>query len=93
MDYTIPPPDLRVRPLPGLHFDVLNGGKVEVCKEPPFSQSCQVSTKWLQDVNTVSNDLFIGRQYTRPKHSQTDKTSPEQEKMAPLQVNDVQPVN
>ena len=93
MDYTIPPPDLRVRPLPGLHFNVLNGGKVDVCKEPPFSQSCQVSTKWLQDVNTVSNDLFIGRQYTRPKHSQTDKTSPEQEKMAPLQVNDVQSVN
>ncbi len=68
LDYAHAIPDMRVRPLPGLHFNVLKDGKIDVCKEPPFSESCQMSTKWLQDVITVSNDLFIGRQFTRIKH-------------------------
>jgi phosphoglycerol transferase MdoB-like AlkP superfamily enzyme len=68
ISYTHPLPDMRVRPLPGLHFNVLKDGKIDVCKEPPFSDACQKSTQWLQDVTTVSNDLFIGRQITRPKH-------------------------
>lgn len=69
MDYVTPLPDMSVRPLPGLHFNLLRDGKVDVCKEPPYSESCQKSARWLQDVLTVSNDLFIGRQYTRPKHA------------------------
>ena len=73
MDYVSPLPDMRVRPLPGLHFDLLKGGKVDLCKEPPYSEACQKSAHWLQDVIVVSNDLFIGRQFTRPKHA------PEQE--------------
>ncbi|MEQ1559335.1 MAG: LTA synthase family protein [Methyloglobulus sp.] len=68
IDYTHPLLDMRVRPLPGLHFNILKDGKVDVCKEPPFSESCQKSTQWLQDVTQVSNDLFIGRQFTRMKH-------------------------
>lgn len=68
MDYTHAPAGMRVRPLPGLHFDLLDDGNVEVCKEPPFSAACQISTRWLQDVLTVSNDLFIGRQFTRQTH-------------------------
>ncbi len=68
LDYAHAIPDMRVRPLPGLHFNVLKDGKIDVCKEPPFSESCQTSTKWLQDVTIVSNDLFIGRQFTRIKH-------------------------
>ncbi len=68
LDFAHPIPDIRIRPLPGLHFNVLKGGKIDVCKEPPFSESCQKSSKWLQDVTTVSNDLFIGRQFTRLKH-------------------------
>ncbi|MDD5461230.1 MAG: LTA synthase family protein [Methylococcales bacterium] len=68
MDYVTTPPDMRVRPLPGLHFDLLKDGKVDVCKEPPYSEACQKSARWLQDVSVVSNDLFIGRQFTRPKH-------------------------
>jgi hypothetical protein len=59
--------------LPGLHFNLLKDGKVDVCKEPPYSEDCQKSIRWLQDVLTVSNDLFIGRQYTRPKHSPAQK--------------------
>ncbi|CAG7856460.1 hypothetical protein MCAMS1_00954 [biofilm metagenome] len=67
-DYAHPLPDMRVRPLPGLHFNVLKGGEIDVCKEPPYSESCQKSTDWLNDVTTVSNDLFIGQQFTRIKH-------------------------
>ncbi|WP_262963716.1 LTA synthase family protein [Methylobacter psychrophilus] len=67
MDYVTPLPDMRVRPLPGLHIDLLNDGKIELCKEPPYSPSCLESSRWLQDISVVSNDLFIGRQYTRPK--------------------------
>ena len=68
LDYAHPILDMRIRPLPGLHFNVLNDGKIDVCKEPPFSESCQKSTNWLKDVTEVSNDLFIGQQFTRIKH-------------------------
>jgi phosphoglycerol transferase MdoB-like AlkP superfamily enzyme len=69
MDYTAPLPNLRVRPLPGLHFNVLADGAVELCKEPPYSEACQLSSRWLEDVSIVSNDLFMGLQFTRPKYS------------------------
>ncbi len=68
LNYTDPLPDMRVRPLPGLHFNVLKDGKIDVCKEPPLSDACQKSTRWLADVSAVSNDLFIGQQFTRLKH-------------------------
>jgi phosphoglycerol transferase MdoB-like AlkP superfamily enzyme len=68
LDYAHPLPDMRIRPLPGLHFNVLKNGKIDVCKEPPYSESCQKSTSWLEDVVSVSNDLFIGQQFTRIKH-------------------------
>lgn len=65
MDYTQSPDGMRVRPLPGLHIDVLADGSIEVCKEPPYSTACEVSTRWLQNVLTVNDDLFIGQQFTR----------------------------
>ncbi len=80
LDYTLPLPDMRVRPLPGLHFNVLKGGKVDVCKEPPYSESCQKSARWLNDISVVSNDLFIGQQFTRikrPVEILKDPLSPE----------------
>lgn len=70
MDYTQAPDGMRVRPLPGLHIDLLADGGVEVCKEPPLSPVCQVSTRWLQDVLIVNDDLFIGQQFTRPRGSE-----------------------
>lgn len=77
MDYTSSLPDRRIRPLSGLHFSVPNKkGAVELCKEPPFSEGCQVSSRWLQDVLVVSNDLFIGRQFTRTRHSVTEAVAP-----------------
>jgi phosphoglycerol transferase MdoB-like AlkP superfamily enzyme len=72
LDYTHALPDMRIRPLPGLHFDVLKNGKIEVCKQPPYNENCQKSAQWLKDVNTVSNDLFIGQQYSRIKHADDD---------------------
>ena len=68
LDYAHPLPDMRIRPLPGLQFNILKNGKIDVCKEPPFSTTCQKSTEWLTDVTEVSNDLFIGQQFTRIKH-------------------------
>lgn len=69
MDYTQSIPDVSVRPLPGLHFDLLKNRKIDVCKESSFSEACQKTSAWLNNVNIVSNDLFIGRQITRPKHT------------------------
>ncbi|HEY9198917.1 MAG TPA: LTA synthase family protein [Gammaproteobacteria bacterium] len=66
MDYTQPPAGMKVRPLPGMHFDLLPNGKIEVCKEPPYSPTCETSSRWLRDVLIVTNDLFIGQQFTRP---------------------------
>ena len=86
MDYVTPLPDMLVRTTPGgMHFNLLKDGKVDVCKEPPYSETCRNSVRWLQDVVTVSNDLFIGRQYTRPKHA------PKQEAKA-VTAEAVQPV-
>jgi phosphoglycerol transferase MdoB-like AlkP superfamily enzyme len=75
MDYTQAPDGMRVRPLPGLHIDLLADGSIEVCKEPPFSSACQTSTRWLQDVLTVNDDLFIGQQFTRQQHRGREKTA------------------
>jgi phosphoglycerol transferase MdoB-like AlkP superfamily enzyme len=74
MDYTQPPDGMRVRPLPGLHLDILDDGSIEVCKEPPYSTVCQTSTRWLQDVLIVNDDLFIGQQFTR-KQRRSDATA------------------
>lgn len=65
MDYTLPPADRRIRPLVNFHFDEFNDGRVNVCKEPPYSSECQESLKWVNAVKVVSNDLFIGKQATR----------------------------
>jgi len=65
MDYTRPPPGMRVRPLPGLHFNVLDDGSVELCREPPFSAACLTSARWLERVGTVSDDLFLGKQFSQ----------------------------
>lgn len=67
MDYTVALPGLQVRPLPGLHFNVATTGAVDTCKEPPSSEDCRRIAHWLESVNIVSNDLFIGRQFARPK--------------------------
>ncbi|MDP3905374.1 MAG: LTA synthase family protein, partial [Methylococcaceae bacterium] len=75
MDYTAAIPGLQVRPLPGLHFNVSTNGSVDTCKEPPYSDDCQLSARWLENVNIISNDLFIGRQFARPKHPM-DPVSP-----------------
>ena len=76
LNYTQSLPDQRVRPLPGLHFNVLKNGKINICKEPPYSDSCQKSTQWLDDVNVISNDLFIGQQFSRIKHNDNDFVGP-----------------
>ena len=73
MDYTVQSVNKYTRPLPGLHFSLLNKGEVELCKDLPLSDSCLATNRWLQDVLIVSNDLFIGKQYTRPKHSEPIK--------------------
>jgi len=69
MDYTAPLPNIRVRPLPGLHFNILANGAVERCTEPLYSEACQLSSRWLEDISVVSNDLFMGRQFIRPKYT------------------------
>jgi len=66
MDYTMPPEKERVRPLTGLHFDEWADGQIQVCKAPPYSPECEHSLAWIEAVKTVSNDLFIGGQFTRP---------------------------
>lgn len=83
MDYTQPPKGMRVRPLPGLHYNLYDNGKIEVCKEPPYTASCETSSHWLDDVLTINNDLFIGQQFTR----QFQQSSPNQQPTATLTPN------
>jgi phosphoglycerol transferase MdoB-like AlkP superfamily enzyme len=90
LDYSHPLSDMRVRPLPGLHFNVLKDGKIDVCKEPPFSESCLTSTHWLHDVTAVSNDLFIGQQFTRIKHPTNQAAKTEPPEQAPNEATEKQ---
>jgi phosphoglycerol transferase MdoB-like AlkP superfamily enzyme len=76
MDYAAPLPNMRVRALPGLHFNILADGTVDMCKEPPYSETCQLSSRWLENISVVSNDLFMGRQSTRPKYSPEKQPKP-----------------
>jgi phosphoglycerol transferase MdoB-like AlkP superfamily enzyme len=94
MDYTVAPPDMRVRPLPGLHFDLMKDHKVDLCKEPPYDNTCQISSHWLDDVNVVSNDLFIGRQFSRPKQvtGESPNASLQQPVLTPQVMPDWEPL-
>ncbi|MGZ5010259.1 MAG: LTA synthase family protein [Methylobacter sp.] len=86
MDYTAPLPDIRVRPLPGLHFNIAADGTVDMCKESPYSEACQLSSRWLENISVVSNDLFMGRQFTRPKYIPEKQLEPTPTKVAFLQA-------
>ncbi len=66
MDYTIPLDDRRTRPLVNFHFDEFKDGRINVCKAPPYSHECEQSLEWVNAIKIVSNDLFIGKQVTRP---------------------------
>jgi len=85
MDYTAPLPGMRVRPLPGLHFNILADGTVDMCKEPPYSEACQLSSRWLENVSIVSNDIFMGRQFTRPKYVPEKQPEPMPTEVAVIQ--------
>lgn len=54
----------HVRPIPGMHYLVGDEGDVEVCKQPPWTDSCASSAAWLRDVSTIVDDLSIGGQFS-----------------------------
>ena len=91
MDYVVPLQNINIRPLPGMHFDLLKDGAIDMCKEPPYSDTCQKSLEWMKNISIISNDLFIGRQYTRPKHMSIKPSEPLLEDLvgSPLHANDV----
>jgi len=64
LELTAPRTGLHVRPIPGLHYLVNDKGHVDVCREPPWTDSCAGSAAWLKDVVTVGDDLFVGSQFT-----------------------------
>lgn len=64
---TVPQTEMHVRPIPGLHYLITDKGVVDVCREPPWSDSCASSSAWLKDVETISRDLSIGDQFTTRK--------------------------
>ncbi|HXH02717.1 MAG TPA: LTA synthase family protein [Candidatus Competibacteraceae bacterium] len=62
--FSAPPPGLQVRPLPGLHLNLLADGATELCLGGPAEPfGCWRSTPWLEQLRLVSDDLFRGRQY------------------------------
>lgn len=65
MDFTTQPEKMLIRPLVGLHFNLTENKQINVCKTAPYSPECEKSLKWLKAVETVSNDLFIGKQFTK----------------------------
>jgi len=64
MNLTRLPAGPHIRPIPGLHYLVSDDGSIEACREPPWSEACAAGKRWIDDVITIGNDLFIGAQHT-----------------------------
>ena len=64
MTMATPPPGLKVRPIPGMHYLVGDDNAVEVCRQPPWTDNCASSAAWLRDVSTIVDDLSIGGQFS-----------------------------
>jgi phosphoglycerol transferase MdoB-like AlkP superfamily enzyme len=64
MDMTRMPPDLVVRPLPGMNVVLTPDGTVSACRGVPGDHAvCTEARDWLASVATIGADLFWGRQY------------------------------
>lgn len=85
-DYTAPPPGMQIRPLTGLHLDLV-GNTVELCQGEGLSDACSLSAEWLARVSTLAADLFTGAQYALPV---TDPFTPEEPQ--PHEVEAVEPL-
>lgn len=63
MSLTRTPPDLSIRPLPGMQY-VLSNGNIAVCRDNiDDSPLCRGVTHWLDAVEKLTEDLYSGRQY------------------------------
>jgi len=55
-------PDAPVRPLPGMHF-LAGEGQSLVCRGESMPAACDVSSRWLQAMIKLTQDLFGGYQH------------------------------
>ena len=63
------PEGMIVRPLPGMHFREDEQGIVVICRPPEDDKQsldprCEQSTKWLNEIQQYSVDLFSGEQHS-----------------------------
>ncbi|MFN3984796.1 MAG: LTA synthase family protein [Rhodocyclaceae bacterium] len=56
------PDRLGVRPLPGVHFNT-QGKKTIACRADDVRKECEASSRWLQAVLTIKQDVFSGDQH------------------------------
>jgi phosphoglycerol transferase MdoB-like AlkP superfamily enzyme len=63
MSLTRTPPDLSIRPLPGMQY-VLSDGNITVCRDNiDESLLCKGVAHWMNAVEKLTEDLYSGRQY------------------------------
>lgn len=64
LDWTTNPPDKIIRPIYGMHF-YLDDGEATTCRPDNLSVGdCADTNQWLDDVKTLSADIFTGKQFS-----------------------------
>jgi len=67
MDYTRTPDDLTIRPFPGTHLVVAGDADPVVCRADDTTDLCVGTADWLNAVEMVKRDLFLGDGHAVPE--------------------------
>ncbi len=68
-DWTSNPTDKLIRPIYGMHFYVENDEAVACRPDNLAKGACTETNKWLDDIKTLSADIFTGKQFSLKKSS------------------------
>jgi len=63
-EWTANPPDKLIRPIYGMHFYLSNEEATTCRPDNPGEADCVATTNWLDDIKTLSADIFTGQQFS-----------------------------
>jgi len=69
-DWTTNPPGKLIRPIYGTHFYVDGDEAVECRPDNLEKLACNETNNWLDDIKTLSADIFTGQQFSLSKSSE-----------------------
>lgn len=70
-DWTSNPDDKLIRPIYGMHFYIEDGEATECRPDNLDKGACDETNNWLDDIKTLSADIFTGKQFSLNKSPDT----------------------